>query len=120
MDHGKIVVLDAPSKLKETLEGDVVTVHTNQLDELSNLVSKWLSLKTRIVEGAVEITVPNAQAAMPRIMEIATQNNIYVESILSRGPNLEDVFLHYTGRTIREDTGKELHGASAARRRAIR
>jgi hypothetical protein len=53
-------------------------------------------------------------------MEIATQNNIYVESILLREPNLEDVFLHYTGRNIREDTSKELHGASAARRRAIR
>jgi ABC-2 type transport system ATP-binding protein len=57
---------------------------------------------------------------MPRIMEIATQNNVYVESLISREPNLEDVFLHYTGRSIREDPTKELHGLSAARRRAIR
>jgi ABC-2 type transport system ATP-binding protein len=120
MDHGKVVVLDTPSKLKETLEGDVVTVRVNQIDELSKLVSKWLGLKTRIVDGALEITVPNAQAAMPRIMEIATQNNIYVESLLSRGPNLEDVFLYYTGRSIRQDVTKELHGLAAAHRRAIR
>jgi len=120
MDHGKVVVLDKPSKLKETLEGDVVTVWANQIEDLSKLVSKWLGLKTRIVDGALEITVLNAQAAMPRIMEIASQNNIYVESLLSRGPNLEDVFLHYTGRSIRQDATKELHGLAAAHRRAIR
>src|SRR5512136_3237154 len=42
MDHGKIVILDSPSKLKDTLEGDVVTVKTNNLQGLSQLVSKWL------------------------------------------------------------------------------
>jgi ABC-2 type transport system ATP-binding protein len=68
----------------------------------------------------LEITVRNGKEVMPRIMELATQNNIYVESLLLREPNFEDVFLHYTGRTIREDTSKELHGASAARRRAIK
>ena len=44
MDHGKIVVLDTPSKLKDTLEGDVVTVRANDIQELSSLVSKWLGL----------------------------------------------------------------------------
>jgi len=121
MDHGKIVVLDTPQKLKETLEGDVVTIKANDLEVLAKLVSKWLGLNnTRTCDGALEITVQNGKAAMPRIMEIATQNNIYVESLLSREPNLEDVFLHYTGRSIREDSTKELHGLAAAQRRAIR
>lgn len=121
MDHGKIVILDTPEKLKSTLEGDVVTVKANKIDELAYLASKWLGLnKSKVVDGALEITVTNAKAAMPRIMEIATQNNVYVESLISREPNLEDVFLHYTGRSIREDPTKELHGLSAARRRAIR
>jgi ABC-2 type transport system ATP-binding protein len=121
VDHGKMVILDTPSKLKDTLEGDVVVVRANDVGALSDLVTKWLGLtKKTVIDGALEITVHNGRAAMPRIMELATQNNVYVESILLREPNLEDVFLHYTGRTIREDTGKELHGASAARRRAIR
>jgi ABC-2 type transport system ATP-binding protein len=121
MDHGKIVVLDTPQKLKETLEGDLVTVRANNLEKLSHLVAKWLGLnKTRVCEDALEITVQNGKAAMPRIMEIATQNNIYVESLLSREPNLEDVFLHYTGRSIREDSTRELYGLSAIQRRAIR
>ncbi len=121
MDHGKIVVSDSPPKLKETLEGDVITVRANNVQALSDLVNKWLGLnQTHIVDDALEITVRNGKTVMPRIMELATQNKIYVESLLLREPNLEDVFLHYTGRTIREDTGKELHGAAAARRRAIR
>jgi ABC-2 type transport system ATP-binding protein len=121
MDHGKIVVLDTLQKLKETLEGDVVTVRANNLDELAYLVSKWLGFsKTRVCDGALEITVQNGKLAMPRIMEIASQNNVYVESLVSREPNLEDVFLHYTGRSIREDPTKELHGLAAAQRRAIK
>ena len=121
MDHGKIVIMDTPPKLKETLEGDVITVRANNIDALSELVTKWLGLnQTHIVDGALEITVRNGKAVMPRIMELATQNNIYVESLLLREPNLEDVFLHYTGRTIREDSGKELHGMAAIQRRAIK
>jgi ABC-2 type transport system ATP-binding protein len=76
--------------------------------------------QTYIVEGALEITVRNGKAAMPRIMELATQNNIYVESLLLREPNLEDVFLHYTGRSIRQDSSRELHGFAAIQRRAIK
>jgi len=121
MDHGKIVVLDSPAKLKGTLEGDVITVQANELEVLSELVTKKLGpSETRIREGVLEITVPSGKNAMPRIMEIATNNNIYVESLVSREPDLEDVFLHYTGRSIREDSTKELHGLAAIHRRAIR
>jgi ABC-2 type transport system ATP-binding protein len=121
MDHGKIVVLDSPPKLKETLEGDVIVVRANNTDFLKQVVNTSLSQnQTQIVDGALEITVRNGKAVMPRIMELATQNKIYVESLLLREPNLEDVFLHYTGRTIRQDTTRELHGMAAIQRRAIR
>jgi ABC-2 type transport system ATP-binding protein len=76
--------------------------------------------QNKIVDGALEIAVQNGKAVMPRIMELATQNNIYVESLLLRQPNLEDVFLHYTGKSIRQDSGKELHGMAAIARRAIK
>jgi ABC-2 type transport system ATP-binding protein len=121
MDIGKIVVLDSPSRLKETLEGDVIIVKSNGASSLEVLVNKSLGLnQTTIVEGALEITVRNGKAVMPRIMELASQNKIYVESLLLREPNLEDVFLHYTGSTIRQDSGKELHGMAAIQRRAIK
>jgi ABC-2 type transport system ATP-binding protein len=57
---------------------------------------------------------------LPRIVDMATQNSVFVESISLREPNLEDVFLHYTGRTIRSDSSRELHGMSAIARRKIK
>jgi ABC-2 type transport system ATP-binding protein len=121
MDYGKIIALDTPAKLKETLAGDVVTVKADNVEALSLFIAEKLGLnKTQKVNGTLEITVRNGKSLMPRIMEVATENKIFVESILLREPNLEDVFLHYTGRTIRADTAREFHGISAMQRRKIR
>jgi ABC-2 type transport system ATP-binding protein len=121
MDYGKIIALDTPTKLKETLEGDVVIVKTNNPNALSSLATEKMGLqKTRLVNGTVEITVRNGESILPRIVETATQNKIHIESISLREPNLEDVFLHYTGRMIRADSGRELHGIAAIQRRKIK
>ncbi len=120
MDYGKIVALNTSPKLKETLAGDVIVVAGNNLEALSTLVVEELGLeKVERVNGTLEITVRNGKALLPRVVELASQNNIFVESIVLREPNLEDVFLHYTGRMIRVDSGRELHGFSAIQRRKI-
>jgi ABC-2 type transport system ATP-binding protein len=121
MDYGKIIALDTPTKLKETLEGDVVIVKTNNPNALSSLATEKMRLqKTRLVNGTVEITVRNGESILPRIVDTATQNKIHIESISLREPNLEDVFLHYTGRMIRADSGRELHGIAAIQRRKVK
>ena len=120
MDYGKIIALDTSAKLKETLEGDVIIVKASNLNTLFSLITEQMGLqKTRIVNGTIETTVRNGEGILPRIVETATQNKIYVESISLREPNLEDVFLHYTGRMIRADGGRELHGIAAIQRRKI-
>jgi ABC-2 type transport system ATP-binding protein len=121
MDYGKIIALDTSAKLKETLEGDVILVKSMSLEALSSLVTEKLGFqKTRIVDDSLEITLRQGKSLLPRIVEAATANKIFIESIVLREPNLEDVFLHYTGRMIRADAGKELHGFSAIQRRKIR
>jgi ABC-2 type transport system ATP-binding protein len=121
MDHGQIIALDAPSGLKERLEGDVITVRAEKIDELASLLEHQLGLsRVRIVDGALELTVRGGKSTMPRIMEVAAANKLFIESILLREPNLEDVFLHYTGRNIRLDTSRERHGVAAIKRRKIR
>jgi ABC-2 type transport system ATP-binding protein len=121
MDYGKIIALDTPSKLKETLEGDVIIVKANNLDALFSLATEKMGLqKTRIFNGTIEITVRNGESMLPRIVETATENKIYIESISLREPNLEDVFLHYTGRMIRADGSREPHGIAAIQRRKVR
>ena len=122
MDYGKIIALDTSAKLKETLEGDVITIKANDLKTLSTLLTDKLGLnKILINEEDMQITVKQGKSILPRIVETATANGIFVESIMLREPNLEDVFLHYTGRIIRgEGGGRELHGFAAIQRRKIK
>jgi ABC-2 type transport system ATP-binding protein len=122
MDYGKIIALDTSPHLKDTLAGDVIVIKSENLEALSKLVVKELRLeKAQLVNDSLEVTVRNGKNLLPRVMELATKNKIFVESIVLREPNLEDVFLHYTGRIIREEGGgKEPHGISAIKRRRIR
>lgn len=121
MDYGKIIALDTVPNLKETLEGDVIIIIAQNLDAVVSLVTEKMGLShSHVVNGTVEVTVKNGKSMLPRIVDAATQNQIFVESISLREPNLEDVFLHYTGRTIRAEGGKEPHGISAIKRRRIR
>lgn len=121
MDYGKIVASDTPSRLKETLGGDVVTVRTKDTSLLVPVLTKKMTIQKSNVQGnKLELSVRNGKALLPRIVEIASQNSIYLDSVTLREPNLDDVFLHYTGRAIRAESGDELHGLSAVRRRAIK
>ena len=122
MDYGKIIALDTSPHLKDTLAGDVIVIKSENLEALSKLVAKELRLeKAQRVNDSLEVTVRNGKFLLPRVMELATKNKIFIESIVLREPNLEDVFLHYTGRIIREEGGgKEPHGISAIKRRRIR
>jgi ABC-2 type transport system ATP-binding protein len=121
MDYGKIIALDTPAELKETLEGDVIIIKANNPNAVLSLVTEKMGLShTHAANGTVEVTVKNGKSMLPRIVETATHNNIFIEAISLREPNLEDVFLHYTGRTIRADSSKEPHGMSAIARRRIR
>jgi ABC-2 type transport system ATP-binding protein len=121
MDYGKIIALDTSSKLKETLEGDMVIIKASNPDAVLSLVTEKMGLpQAHVVNGNVEVTVKNGKSMLPRIVDAATQNKIFIESISLREPNLEDVFLHYTGRTIRADNAREPHGISAIKRRRIR
>jgi ABC-2 type transport system ATP-binding protein len=121
MDYGKIVASDTPSRLKETLEGDVITVITKEASKLSSELAEMNGiLRTNAVDDRLEVTVRGGKSLLPRIVETAAKNGIFVESVSLREPNLEDVFLHYTGRAIRPEGGDELHGMAAIRRRRIK
>jgi ABC-2 type transport system ATP-binding protein len=121
IDYGRIVAQDTPAQLKRTLEGDVITIRAQEADRLLTILATRISiLKNSKKQDALEITVKDGEALVPRIVEIAAENKIRVEAVVLRQPSLEDVFLHYTGRAIRPEIGGELRGEAAIRRRAIR
>ena len=66
------------------------------------------------------MTVDNAHTVLPRITELAAKKDIYIESISLQEPQLDEVFLHYTGRELRESGQREHYGMEAAMRRQVR
>jgi ABC-2 type transport system ATP-binding protein len=121
IDYGKIVALDTPVNLKENLQGDVITIKTKDSQKLSEILAKDMNLQNaRIMDDNLELTAPKGKALLPKIVDMASHNNITIDAISVREPSLEDVFLYYTGREIRAEGGSELHGVAAIRRRAIK
>jgi ABC-2 type transport system ATP-binding protein len=121
VDYGKVVALDAPSQLKKALQGDVITVTTKDAEKLCTVLSEKLKLENlRIVDGRLELTVQDGETMLPKVVETAAENRMHVEAVVLHQPSLEDVFLHYTGRVIREEGSNELRGEAALRRRTVR
>ncbi|MEM5793741.1 MAG: ATP-binding cassette domain-containing protein [Candidatus Aenigmatarchaeota archaeon] len=105
MDYGEIKVLDTPENLKNSLEGDVITLEIKNAEKFLEKVKKLDSIrKAQVTEKKISMTVKNAEKFAPKLLEFARKNKFFVESISIRKPSLGDVFLHYTGREIREET----------------
>ena len=107
MDYGEIKVVDTPENLKDSLEGDVLIL---EVKGLKNFVRKIRRLgiikKVHVEKNKISMTVKNAEKFTPKILEFARENKIPVNSISIRKPSLGDVFLHYTGREIKEGSGE--------------
>lgn len=98
IDHGKIVALDTPEELKRALGGDVIRLKIQKPD-ISALKRLKHVKKVKIENGEVFMTVDNASERLQGILNAVGK----VSSVLLRSPTLNDVFLHYTGREIREE-----------------
>jgi len=121
IDYGRIVALDTSNNLKESLGEETIAIKTSDARELSQrLKDTGLVSKMAISVNELTVHVKNGHETLPRIVEVAANAGIHIGSISLHEPDLGDVFLHYTGRAIREEEGKEYHGVAAARRRAVR
>ena len=99
IDYGKIVVLGTPEELKKELGGDIIKLRGKnlKLEPLKNL--SYVKNIAASSEG-VCLTVEDANIHIQDIL-----NNVgKVDSTEIRSPTLDDVFIHYTGRGIREDS----------------
>lgn len=121
IDYGKIIALDEPKRLKEGMEGDMISVRTSAAKELAQKLSEIKLVKeVKQMDDELKLVVKDGNATLPRIVEIAASLGIRIESMSIRQPTLEDVFLHFTGREIRSEGGEEYHGLAAIKRRGIR
>ncbi len=104
MDGGRFAALDSPAALKDLMGGDVVSLEVDGdpaqfLEEFRDI--DWV--KTRSLhEGEVVLTMERGERRIPEIVLLAQSRGLAVTSVHLRKPSLEDVFLHLTGKTIRE------------------
>ncbi|MGH9729216.1 MAG: ATP-binding cassette domain-containing protein, partial [Candidatus Acidiferrales bacterium] len=105
VDHGKLVALDSPTRLKDSIPGtDAVEAEfanappdwTEQLQKLSHAAS----VSAR--DGAVHIASNDGPATVAALMDLARARGVTVKRVSVQGTTLDDVFLHYTGSALRD------------------
>jgi len=122
IDYGQIKVLNTPDSLKNSLEGDVIKIKTSNPRLLAaQLSEKILVLKSHETNDVLSICTRNGETVIPKIVELAQNAGVEIQSVVLQKPTLNDVFLHYTGREIRAaEPEHHLAPMEAARRRRIK
>jgi ABC-2 type transport system ATP-binding protein len=106
MDNGQIVALDAPGTLKAGVGKDRVMIHTDDDQVAIVALRNQFGIDARMAEGAVTFGVPEGEEFVPRLF---AELGVPIQSVSVSRPTLDDVFMSYTGTTIRdaeEDAGK--------------
>ena len=109
MDNGKFVALDTPARLKDVLGGDVVSLEIE--GDTAPLLTEFRRLDwiKKISQHGDEINLmmEKGERRIPELITLAQPLGITVSCVHLRKPSLEDVFLHFTGRTIREQEASQ-------------
>jgi len=120
IDHGKILVIDSTSTLKNSIGNDVITLSCSDLETLTKRLKKksWIN-NIKQHDSFLTLGVKKGEEKIPKIIEIAQSLKLRITSISVRKPTLDDVFLHFTGRTMRdqEPTNQLKNFNKAAHRR---
>jgi ABC-2 type transport system ATP-binding protein len=99
MDQGKIVALDAPETLKARVGADTIRIHTDDDQAAIAAIAERFDLTATISEGAVAFGVPSGEEFVPRLF---AELGVPIRSVTVSRPTLDDVFMSYTGTSIRD------------------
>jgi len=104
LEHGKIMVIDTPKTLKDSLGSSVLSIKFPQgtlANEFASLLNgmNWIK-KIRQHDAQLELTVGNEGMKIPEVVRLARKHGFVISSIGEHKPSLEDVFLHYVGERL--------------------
>ena len=116
IDKGKIIALDTVTNLKNAIGGEVILVETEGDDFIPILEELPWVTHVHKYNGYLQVSTGEAEKRIVELMQVAQQHNISLKSLSIRKPTLEDVFLHFTGKTIREAEGSVEETMRLARR----
>ncbi len=99
MDHGQIVALDDPEALKAQVGKDRVMIHTADDDAAIAALAEHFGIEAKISEGAVTFGVLSGEEFVPKLF---AELGVPIKGVSVSRPTLDDVFMSYTGTTIRD------------------
>lgn len=104
IDNGKIVAVDSNEKLKQVIGGDVVILKADKVEDLKKLLlKKNITKKVDIEKDSLKFVAADGDHVIPDIIRSAEKQGIDICYVHSNHPSLEDVFIHYTGKKIRDE-----------------
>ncbi len=102
IDHGKIVAIDTPEALKASIGKDRVQIHTGDDQAAIRALADAFGIDAAMHDGAVTFSVASGEQFVPRLFG---ELSIPIKSVSVSRPSLDDVFMSYTGTTIRDAEG---------------
>src|SRR4051812_21246467 len=117
IDGGEIVVLDTPQALKASVGADRLVLGTADDDAAIAALRERFGIEAAVAEGAVTFHVDSGEAFVPRLLNDWDPAHPAITSVAISRPTLDDVFLRYTGSTIRD---AEADGVGAMNRAMMR
>jgi len=102
MDAGTIVALDTPEALKASVGTDRVQIQTSSDQAAIDALQAKFGIEASMHDGAVTFAVASGEQFVPRLF---AELDVPILSVSVARPSLDDVFLTYTGRTIRDAEG---------------
>ena len=119
IDHGKIIVVGSPEDLKHSLGGDSITLAIKENADVSELIQKVEHVKeVRKENGAYRIKAELGEVTTPLIIETLRKNGYTVTKLSLTEPTLNEVYLEYTGKSMRD--AEESREAIAAQRMTMK
>lgn len=120
IDYGKIMALDTPSTLKRSLGGDVLQIKVDGEKDFTPIIQGVMSVLEIKRDGMeYRVKVLNGETTMPVVLKALTDNGGTVTSVSLERPNMDQVFLEYTGRSLRDSEQSGSMNTSQARAAAI-
>jgi ABC-2 type transport system ATP-binding protein len=104
VDHGKILITGTPTELKASLKGDIISFGFRSASDSQAVLEypKGLDVISS-ADGMVKVRVENADESLPELMSFLFQRGIKLHTLSVQKPSLDEVFLQYTGRSLREE-----------------
>jgi ABC-2 type transport system ATP-binding protein len=104
IDHGKIVKIGAPGDLKASLGGDIIELGVKEsTEDLTSLIQQTAAVKdVKRVNSDYRIKAALGEEAAPAIIDAIRAKGFHVTKIMVTKPTMDQVYLEYTGRSIRD------------------